>query len=334
MSRTILKVRDLKVHFPIRSGFLRRNTAVTVKAVDGVNLDVREGEILGLVGESGCGKSTLGRAILRLVTPTSGHVEIDGVDFLALNGPDLIKARPKIQMIFQDPYASLDPRMTVYDILAEPVLAHWKLTPEQLNARIRKYLELCGMPFAAAKKYPHEFSGGQRQRIAIARALILEPKVIIADEPTSALDVSVQAQILNLLKDIQRRLGLSMIFISHNLAVVKYISDRIAVMYLGKIAELAGKEDLYRAAKHPYSQALVSAVPIPDPRLEMKRTRVVLKGEPPSPKNPPSGCTFHPRCPLAFDRCMSERPELKAYGDDRWLVSCFAAEKGESTLKA
>jgi oligopeptide/dipeptide ABC transporter ATP-binding protein len=330
--RTILKVRDLKVHFPIRSGFLRRDTAVTVKAVDGVSLDLKEGEILGLVGESGCGKSTLGRAILRLVNPTAGSVEIDGIDFLALKGQDLIKARPKIQMIFQDPYASLDPRMTVYDILAEPVLAHHKISAADLNARIKKYLELCGMPFQAAKKYPHEFSGGQRQRIAIARALILEPKVIIADEPTSALDVSVQAQILNLLKEIQGKLGLSMIFISHNLAVVKYISDRIAVMYLGKIAELAGKEDLYRAAKHPYSQALVSAVPIPDPKLEMKRSRVVLRGEPPSPRNPPSGCTFHPRCPLAFDKCSAERPELKACGDNRWLVSCFAAEKGDSTL--
>ncbi len=324
--RTILKVRDLKVHFPIRSGFLRRNTAVTVKAVDGVHLDVREGEILGLVGESGCGKSTLGRTILRLIEPTSGSIEIDGMDFRALRGSDLIRARPKIQMIFQDPYASLDPRMTVFDILAEPVLAHHQPNSHELESRIRKYLDLCGMPLTAAKKYPHEFSGGQRQRIAIARALILEPKIIIADEPTSALDVSVQAQILNLLKDLQRQLGLSMVFISHNLAVVKYISDRIAVMYLGKIAELAGKEELYRAAKHPYSQALISSVPIPDPRLEMKRSRVALKGEPPSPKNPPSGCAFHPRCPIAFDRCSTERPELITRGNSRWSVSCFAAE--------
>ena len=329
----ILKIDDLKVHFPVRSGFLRRDSNVTVKAVDGVSLTIKKGEVLGLVGESGCGKSTLGRAILRLVEPTSGKVQIDGVNFSELEGNDLRKARPIAQMVFQDPYASLDPRMTVFEILAEPVRAHWNLKSDEITARIKKFLDICGLPHRAANKYPHEFSGGQRQRIAVARALILDPKMIIADEPTSALDVSVQAQILNLMKDIQRDLGLAMLFISHNLAVVKYISDRIAVMYLGKIVELAHKEDIYLNPLHPYTQALVSAVPLPDPMEERKRQRIVLTGEPPSPKNPPKGCSFNPRCPLVVPKCLEKPPVLTPKEKPQWLVSCYEAENGKSLVR-
>jgi oligopeptide transport system ATP-binding protein len=317
---------DLKVHFPLKQGWWHRGPKPVLKAVDGVSLDLHKGEVLGLVGESGCGKSSLGRAILRLIKPTAGRVEVGGVDFLSLKGEALRRARPAIQMVFQDPYASLDPRMTVYDILAEPLGAHFRLSRVQTSDRIKDALSMVGLPLPAAKKYPHEFSGGQRQRIAIARALILQPKVIIADEPVSSLDVSVQAQILNLLKDIQSRLGLSLIFISHNLSVVKYISDRIAVMYLGKIVETASREELYRSPKHPYTQALVSAVPIPDPKLERARPHLVIKGEPPSPRNPPKGCSFYGRCPIAVAKCGSTPPTLQPVGSSAgWQVSCFEA---------
>jgi oligopeptide transport system ATP-binding protein len=326
----VANIEKLKVHFPVRGGFLSFGEKQTLKAVDGVDLVLKQGEILGLVGESGCGKSSLGRAVMRLIRATSGKIEINGVDFLALEGKNLRRARTNIQMIFQDPYASLDPRMTVFDILAEPARAHMKLSSAELNERIKKYMEMVGLRFQAAKKYPHEFSGGQRQRIAIARALILEPKVIIADEPVSSLDVSVQAQILNLLKDIQRRLGLSMIFISHNLAVVKYISDRIAVMYLGKIVEVAEREELYRQPLHPYTRALISAVPIPDPKLERERVRLQVGGELPSPINPPKGCSFHTRCPLVFGRCSQEQPQLKVHDSPTHRVSCFAVEEGRT----
>lgn len=329
---SVLEVKDLKVHFPVRSGFIRRDTLITIKAVDGVSFDIKKGEILGLVGESGCGKSTLGRAILRLVKPTSGTVNIEGVSFSSMPSKELRKHRPLAQMIFQDPYASLDPRMTVFEILAEPVLGHHNPSAKELKARIKRYLEICGLSFKAAKKYPHEFSGGQRQRIAIARALILEPKLVIADEPTSALDVSVQAQILNLLKDIQQEFNLSMLFISHNLAVVRHISDRIAVMYLGKIVETAPKAEIYSGPLHPYTQALVSAVPIADPRKERERSRIVLSGEPPSPKNPPLGCAFNPRCPLVQPRCKEERPTLTTPSQGNWWVSCFEADKGASII--
>lgn len=326
MSEVVAKISDLKVHYPIRSGFFSFGAKQTLKAVDGISLEVRKGEILGLVGESGCGKSSLGRAIIRLIDATSGKIDLHGKDFLALKGEALRKTRPDIQMIFQDPYASLDPRMTVYDLLAEPVNAHMKLSKNDLEERIQKYMELVGLPLRALKKYPHEFSGGQRQRICIARALILEPKIIVADEPVSALDVSVQAQILNLLKDIQQKLNLSMIFISHNLAVVKYISDRIAVMYLGKIVEIGSREDIFSAPQHPYTKALISAVPIPDPKSERNRVRVPLIGEIPSPINPPSGCTFHTRCPIATEQCKREIPRLKNVKDtDAWQVSCWEA---------
>lgn len=324
----VARIKELKVHYPVRGSMLSFQPKQTLKAVDGVSLELRQGEILGLVGESGCGKSSLGRAIIRLNHPTSGTIEINGKDFMGLEGKALRQARTQIQMIFQDPYASLDPRMTVYDILAEPLRAHRKLSPAELNEKIRQMLDLVGLSFRASKKYPHEFSGGQRQRIAIARALILEPKVVIADEPVSSLDVSVQAQILNLLKDIQKRLGLSMVFISHNLAVVKYISDRIAVMYLGKIVEIAEREELYHSPKHPYTQALVSAVPIPDPKLERARRRIPVVGELPSPLNPPLGCAFHTRCPIATDRCRQEAPQLEPVKNSTtWKVSCWHSEK-------
>ncbi len=321
-----LSVTDLKVHYPVRGKKFDFRARPTLKAVDGVSLDLRQGEILGLVGESGCGKTSLGRAMIRLVDPTSGRVVVDGVDFLSLKGNPLRQARTRIQMIFQDPYASLDPRMTVYDILAEPLRAHQKLGGRQMGEKIRSSLDLVGLDFKATGKYPHEFSGGQRQRVAIARALILDPKVVIADEPVSSLDVSVQAQILNLLKDIRATLGLSMIFISHNLAVVKYISDRIAVMYLGKIVETASRDELYAAPRHPYTRALVSAVPIPDPRLERQRRRIPLVGELPSPLNPPTGCAFHTRCPLATGRCRIESPRLESVGNSpTHTVSCWNA---------
>jgi len=323
----IARIQNLKVHFPIRGSFLSFGHKHTLKAVDGVSLDLAKGEILGLVGESGCGKSSLGRAIMRLIKITDGSIEIAGTDFLALEGKALRQVRPNIQMIFQDPYASLNPRMTVYDILAEPLFTHTKLNSDAQMAKIKQTLDLVGLNAKTCKKYPHEFSGGQRQRIAIARALILDPKVIIADEPVSSLDVSVQAQILNLLKEIQTRLGLSMIFISHNLAVVKYISDRIAVMYLGKIVEIADREALYKNPLHPYTRALVSAVPIPDPKLERARKRIPVGGELPSPLNPPKGCAFHTRCPLAFDRCRTEPPQLIAHSKSLHRVACFAVEE-------
>ncbi len=324
----VASVRDLKVHFPVRGGLFHFGERPVLKAVDGVSLDLAQGEILGLVGESGCGKSSLGRAIMRLVKPTSGSVEVGGVDFLSLKGKELRRARPMMQMIFQDPYGSLDPRMTVFDILAEPLRAHRVNSTAELARKIKVSLDTVGLSLKSTRKYPHEFSGGQRQRIAIARALILEPKIIIADEPVSSLDVSVQAQILNLLKEIQAQFGLSMIFISHNLAVVKYIADRVAVMYLGKIVETADNEDLYRALKHPYTRALVSAVPIPDPRLERMRVRIPVTGELPSPLNPPKGCAFHTRCPLATDKCRATQPVLEAAaGNRKWAVSCFEADK-------
>jgi oligopeptide transport system ATP-binding protein len=288
-----------------------------VRAVDGVSLTLKQGEILGLVGESGCGKSTLGRTILQLIPPTDGAVILAGKNLAELHGSDLREARADFQMIFQDPYASLNPRMTVYDTLAEAIGAHKRVPASEMPARVSALLEKVGLSPRFVKKYPHEFSGGQRQRIAIARALAVEPKLIIADEPVSALDVSIQAQIINLLAKLSREMGLTLIFISHDLSVVKHISDRIAVMYLGKIAELGAATEVFERPLHPYTKALVSAVPIPDPVREGKRQRIILAGDPPSPLNPPSGCSFHPRCAYAVAACKEKIPPLENFGGSR-----------------
>jgi oligopeptide transport system ATP-binding protein len=317
----VAEVKDLSVRYTVPGGMWGK-PASSVHAVNGVSLTLRKGEVLGLVGESGCGKSSLGRAIIRLVEPSNGSVYIGGNDFLSLRGEKLRSARQSIQMVFQDPYASLDPRMNIFDTLAEPLRAHKKMSAVEIEAKIHSTLGLVGLPVAAAKKYPHEFSGGQRQRVAIGRALILDPKVIIADEPVSSLDVSVQAQILNLLKEIQQKLGLSLLFISHNLAVVRYISDRIAVMYLGQIVETADSETLYRSPQHPYTKALLSAVPVPDPRIERTRKTIALQGEIPSKLEVATGCCFASRCPIAMPRCSREKPLLEGQAHK---VACYYA---------
>ncbi len=305
----LLSVRGLKVHFPIRGGLLGGRTIGATKAVDGVDLDVAEGASLGLVGESGCGKSTLGRAILRLNPITEGTVHFDGTDVSSLKGEQLRSARRHMQMVFQDPLASLNPRQSVETILTEPLRAHGIAFDRA--TRVTGLLEQVGMPASASGKYPHEFSGGQRQRIGIARALALEPRLIIADEPVSALDVSVQAQVLNLLDDLQRELGLTYLVIAHDLAVVRHVSDVVAVMYLGSIIEQADADDLYDEPLHPYTRSLMSAVPVPDPLVEDTRERILLQGDLPSPSDPPSGCRFHTRCPFRQEtRCDDERPEL------------------------
>ena len=310
-AETILEVRDLVMHFHVRHGLLG-GAAGIVRAVDGVSFKLRRGETLGLVGESGCGKTTTGRCVLQLERPTSGAVIFEGQDLTKLDPVALRAARKRVQVIFQDPYSSLNPRMTVGQIVAEPMAVH-AIEPDA-TARAKRVSELLarvGLLPQHARRYPHELSGGQRQRVGIARALAMQPSLIICDEPVSALDVSIQAQIINLLADLQADFGLSYLFVAHDLAVVRHISDRIAVMYLGKIVELASREDLYNAPKHPYTRALLSAVPIPDPALEAVRERQVLKGEVPSPLNPPSGCVFHPRCPIAVERCQRELPSLR-----------------------
>jgi oligopeptide transport system ATP-binding protein len=311
MNEAFLQLQNLKTHFPVERGMIFRRRIGTVKAVDGVSLALAKGEILGLVGESGCGKSTLGRSVLRLIPPTEGTVLLAGRNLTQLSSHELREARAGFQMIFQDPYASLNPRMTVSDALAEAMLAHRTIPASELPARVSALLERVGLSPRCLKKYPHEFSGGQRQRIAIARALAVEPRLIIADEPVSALDVSIQSQIINLLFKLSREMGLTMIFISHDLSVVKHISDRIAVMYLGKIVELGPAADVFGHPLHPYTQALVSAVPLPDPRRERQRRRILLPGDPPSPMNPPGGCPFHPRCPHAIGKCSQVVPAFE-----------------------
>ena len=312
-----LEIADLKTHFPIEKGFLVKKRIGTVKAVDGIDLSLRKGEVLGLVGESGCGKSTLGRTILQLIPPTEGRVVLAGKDLAGLRGGGLRRARADFQMIFQDPYASLNPRMTVYDTLAEAIATHRAVTSAEMPRKVAELLERVGLSPRYIRKYPHEFSGGQRQRIAIARALAVAPKLIIADEPVSALDVSIQAQIINLLIRLTREMSLTMIFISHDLSVVKHISDRIAVMYLGRIVEIGPSEEVFERPLHPYTKALVSAVPIPDPEREQHRKRIILSGDPPSPINPPVGCTFHPRCPYMEERCKAAYPPFIDYTPDR-----------------
>jgi oligopeptide transport system ATP-binding protein len=312
-SAPFLEIRGLKTHFPVEHGFLFRRRAGVVRAVDGVSLALREAEILGLVGESGCGKSTLGRTLLQLIPPTDGTVVLAGRHLSQLGRVELREARCAFQMIFQDPYASLNPRMTVFDTLAEALRAHRKVPAAELPGRVAALMEKVGLAPRFMRKYPHEFSGGQRQRIAIARALAVEPKLIVADEPVSALDVSIQAQIINLLARLSREMRLALIFISHDLSVVKHISDRIAVMYLGKIVELGPAAEVFEKPLHPYTRALVSAVPVPDPEREKSRRRILLAGDPPSPLNPPAGCAFHPRCPHAVEACHATTPELEPF---------------------
>jgi oligopeptide transport system ATP-binding protein len=313
MPDPFLLLKGVKTHFPVERGILFRRQVGTVKAVDGVTLTLRRGEILGLVGESGCGKSTLGRTLLQLIPPTEGTVVLAGKNLEELRGGDLREARADFQMIFQDPYASLNPRMTVYGTLAEAIGAHKSIAPVEMPARVAALMEKVGLSRRFVNKYPHEFSGGQRQRIAIARALAVEPKLIVADEPVSALDVSIQAQIINLLAALSREMELTLIFISHDLSVVKHISDRIAVMYLGRIVELGAATDVFERPLHPYTKALVSAVAIPDPEREKRRQRIILSGDPPSPLNPPAGCAFHPRCPHAVADCSRLTPALEVF---------------------
>jgi oligopeptide/dipeptide ABC transporter ATP-binding protein len=317
----LLSVRGLTKHFPIRKGIIRRITGA-VRAVDGVSLDVARGETLAVVGESGCGKTTAGRSILRLIEPTSGTVRFDGVDVLALGRDDLRALRRKMQIIFQDPFSSLNPRMTVGAIVREGLTIHKLAEGAAADARVRQLLQEVGLRPEYASRYPHEFSGGQRQRVGIARALSVEPRFIVCDEPVSALDVSVQAQVINLLQDLQRDRGLTYLFIAHDLSVVEHIADRVAVMYLGKIVELASADDLYREPLMPYTQALLSAVPIPDPTT--KRERIVLRGDVPSPANPPPGCVFHPRChhPQRDEACTRIVPPLEAKAPGHW-VACI-----------
>ncbi|MFT3870360.1 MAG: ATP-binding cassette domain-containing protein [Nibricoccus sp.] len=310
VTEPILQLTDVKTHFPITKGFLVKRHHGAVKAVDGVTLTLARGEVLGLVGESGCGKSTLARTILQLVPTTGGSIVLEGKNLTAGSDDEIQEARRHLQMVFQDPYASLNPRMTVFATLAEPLLVHKVCPRPEVPARVAELMTLVGLAPRFMRKYPHEFSGGQRQRIAIARALALQPRVIVADEPVSALDVSIQAQILNLLASLVKKMGLSLVFIAHDLSVVKHISDRIAVMYLGKIVELGKAVDVIERPLHPYTKALISAVPTPNPDVERARQRIVLPGDPPSPVNPPRGCPFHPRCTFAQEKCKVAVPPL------------------------
>ncbi len=306
----LVEVRDLKMHFPIHAGLLRRHVG-DVKAVDGVTFDIYRGETLGLVGESGCGKSTCGRALLRLYEVTDGTISIEGRNIADASADELRAMRPAMQMVFQDPQASLNPRMTVAAIVGEPLNEHTRLSKKEKLARIYELLDAVGLNRNFANRYPHEFSGGQRQRIGIARALALNPKFIVCDEPIAALDVSIQAQVVNLLEDLQKQFGLTYLFISHDLSMVRHIADRVAVMYLGKIVELAPREALYHAPLHPYTQALLSAVPEPDPTIEATTERIILEGDVPSPANPPRGCNFCTRCPQVMDICTRQDPEFR-----------------------
>lgn len=325
----LVTIKHLKKYFPIRRGLLKRVVGA-VQAVDDVSFDIRRGETLGLVGESGCGKSTTGRAILQLLAPTAGEVMFDGHDLVRMRGADLRPMRKRMQIIFQDPYSSLNPRMTVGGILTEPLDIHNIGARTSRPGRVRELLEMVGLDPAFVTRYPHQFSGGQRQRIGIARALATEPDFIVADEPISALDVSIQAQIVNLLDDLKSRLGLTYLFIAHDLSMVRYMSDRVAVMYLGRIVELGDRDAVYEKPLHPYAQALVSAIPIPDPEKEARRSPIILEGDVPNPANPPTGCRFHPRCRFATEVCQQLDPALRnlgAAGENEHWVACHHAEK-------
>ena len=326
-TETLVTVEDLRVHFPITSGIVFQRKVGAVYAVDGIDLEIKKGETLGLVGESGCGKSTTARAVLRLIDATSGSVNFEGIDVMHASGGDMQKLRRDMQVIFQDPYASLNPRMHVRDIVGESLKIHGIGTKDERRKRVMELLETVGLNAEHADRYPHEFSGGQRQRIGVARALALNPKLIILDEPVSALDVSIRAQVLNLLEDLQDDFDLTYVFVSHDLSVVKHISDRVAVMYLGKIVEISNSAVLYDYPQHPYTEALLSAVPIPDPHTERSRRRIVLEGDVPSPANPPKGCVFHPRCPRAQEICTTAMPRLVttpgAVAGERHQVACY-----------
>ena len=329
----LLRVEELKKHFPITGGFLGRQVGL-VKDVDGISFQIQEGETLGLVGESGCGKSTAGRAILQLYKPTSGEVYLGDINLAEASDEELRALRPRMQMIFQDPYASLNPRHSVGKIVGEPLIIHGVMSKgsREIFDRVAELLELVGMDPAYVRRFPHEFSGGQRQRIMIARALALNPDFIVCDEPISALDVSIQAQVVNLMQDLQNQLGVAYLFIAHDLSMVKHISHRIAVMYLGKIMELTGRNRLFDDPLHPYTQSLNSAVPVPNPKLERQRRRFILKGEPPSPANPPSGCVFHPRCPLAAEECVKVVPVFREVRPDHYVACHLADEQGTSKI--
>jgi oligopeptide/dipeptide ABC transporter ATP-binding protein len=327
----LVEVRDLVKHFPVKGGILQR-TVGHVQAVDGVSFEIRRGETLGLVGESGCGKTTVGRLLLRLIEPTSGTIRFDGVDITRIPGRKLKPFRRRMQIIFQDPYASLDPRLPIADCIGEGLRIHGIGTPAERREKVRRMMDLVGLQSYHARRYAHEFSGGQRQRIGIARALVLEPELVVCDEPVSALDVSIQAQVLNLLKELQRELGLTYVFVAHNMGVVEHISDRVAVMYLGRIAEVAERRELFRIPEHPYTQALLSAIPVPDP--ELPRRRVILQGDVPSPLNPPSGCRFNPRCQLRAELggpavCVDREPVLEEVRPDH-LVACHFRDGSKS----
>ena len=317
---TLVRIKNLKMYFPITQGIIIQRHVGDIKAVDGLSFDIKRGETLGLVGESGCGKSTTGRAILQLYTPTDGEVWFEDQNITAMRGENLRRMRRQMQMIFQDPYASLNPRMTVGSIVSEPLEVHNILKGNERREKVKELLEIVGLNPYFVNRYPHEFSGGQRQRIGVARALALNPDFIVADEPISALDVSIQAQVINLLQDLQQEFGLTYLFIAHDLSVVRHISDRIAVMYLGKIVELTDRNTLYENPLHPYTQALLSAVPIPDPEIEEKRQRIILEGDVPSPASPPKGCNFCTRCPRVFEPCYETDPEFREIESGHWVA--------------
>jgi len=330
--QTLLSVKNLKMHFPITQGIILQRQVGSVKAVDDVSFDIKQGETLGLVGESGCGKSTTGRAILQLYKPTAGAVEFNGRNLVTLKSGEMRRMRRELQMIFQDPYASLNPRMTVGSIIGEPLEIHNLAKGREKTERVQELLRTVGLNPYFANRYPHEFSGGQRQRIGIARALAVEPKFIVCDEPISALDVSIQAQIINLLEELQEKLGLTYLFIAHDLAVVRHISDRVAVMYVGKLVELTDRNEIFESPLHPYTRALLSAIPIPDPVLEKRRTRMILIGDVPSPVNPPTGCRFNPRCPYAEDNCRTDEPLLNEVRAGHF-VACHYWDEVEAGTK-
>ncbi|MBO0777386.1 MAG: dipeptide ABC transporter ATP-binding protein [Ktedonobacteraceae bacterium] len=326
-TKTLLEVRDLKMHFPLKRGIIFQRTVGHVHAVDGVSFDIERGQTLGLVGESGSGKTTIGRTIIRLYQPTSGSILFENTDLANLEGDPLWRMRRRVQMIFQDPYASLNPRFTIGSLIAEPMHIYKLGSAKEIRDRTVELLRVVGLRPEYIDRYPHEFSGGQRQRIAVARALSINPEFIIADEPVSALDVSVRAQVLNLLQRLQRQFDLTYLFVSHDLSVVRHVADRIAVMYLGKIVELADRDELYRTPRHPYTKALLSAVPIPDPQIEKKRQRIILSGDLPSPINVPRGCRFHTRCPMAQDICRQEEPLFERKEGRLHYAACHFAEK-------